>query len=51
MLVLQTGAFDENGNPVKTPSYPPDTMTANELYEKIYGKPHSGMAWEAYRTF
>lgn len=46
-ILLQSGILDESGNVVRHPALPPDTLTAKELYEKIYGKPPSGIAWEA----
>ncbi|MBI2858764.1 MAG: hypothetical protein HYX90_06775, partial [Chloroflexi bacterium] len=33
----------------RSPIFPPDLMTAKQLYEKVHGKPPSGTAWEAYR--
>ncbi|MBI2858993.1 MAG: hypothetical protein HYX90_07935 [Chloroflexi bacterium] len=51
MIWFQTGVNDEKGNLGKDPSLPPDILTGGELYEKIYGKPPSGMAWNAYKGY
>ncbi len=48
--VVQTGLFDEKGDLGKEPLYPQDIPTVKELYEKLYGKPASGVVWEAYRS-
>ncbi|MBI2857467.1 MAG: hypothetical protein HYX90_00195 [Chloroflexi bacterium] len=50
-ILFQTGAFDEAGNIIRHPGLPPDILTGKELYEKIYGKAPSGLAYEAYKTF
>lgn len=49
MPLFQTGLIDDKGNLVKDPGLPADVPTAKELYEKLYGKSPSGMAWEAYK--
>ncbi len=49
MALFQTGFLDEKGNTVKDPALSPDILTAVELYQKIYGKPPSGIAWDTYR--
>ncbi len=49
-FLCQTGILDQAGNIVRHPGYPPDTVTAVELYEKIYGKSVSGPAYEAYKA-
>lgn len=49
-VLYQAGSFDEKGAIVRHRVLPPDIMTVGELYEKIYGKPASGIEWEAYRA-
>ncbi|MBI2859483.1 MAG: hypothetical protein HYX90_10430 [Chloroflexi bacterium] len=48
MLLFQQGIFDQAGNLVGHPGFPPNLMTGKELHEKIHGKSPSGVAWEAY---
>lgn len=48
MPVFQLGLLSK-GDIIREPGLPPDTPTVKELYEKLYGKPPSGMAWEAYK--
>lgn len=48
-LAFQSGLLDQNRDIVKDPFAPP-SLTTKELYEKIYGKPPSGMAWDAYKA-
>lgn len=50
MTLFQTGIFNEKGNAVRDMAFPPDIMTAVELYEKLNGKAPSGMLFEAYRA-
>lgn len=47
MLVFQGGLVDQKRNVTRSPAAPP-VPTGKELYETVYGKPPSGMAWEAY---
>ncbi len=47
--LLQAGMLDDKGNLVRDPDAPP-VPTLKELYEKLNGKPPSGVAWEAYRA-
>lgn len=49
-LVFQVGFLDNQGNLVKDPSLPPQVPTIQDLYETIYAKRPSGMAWDAYRA-
>ncbi|MBI2859011.1 MAG: hypothetical protein HYX90_08030 [Chloroflexi bacterium] len=49
--LFQSGLMDEKGNVNKDPSLPSDVLTARELYEKLNGKPPSGIAWDAYQAF
>lgn len=48
--LFQTGLLDSNGNSVKDPGLPADMLTLAELYQKIYGKPISGTAWDAFKA-
>ncbi len=50
MPLFQTGLLDEKGNVIKEPGLPADIPTVKEVYEKIYGKSPSGMAWDAYKA-
>lgn len=47
-LLYQTGHFNDAGELVQSPVFPPDCLTPKGLYEKVYGKSPSGMAWDAY---
>lgn len=47
--LFQTGLLSGKGDIVKDPSLPPDVPTVKELYEKTYGKPPSGVVWEAFK--
>ncbi len=49
-LLFQSGVLDQQGNIVRHPGCPADVITLKELYERIYGKSPSGMAFEAYRA-
>lgn len=47
--LFQTGLLDEKGSLIRDPASPP-IPTVKELYEKLYGKPPSGIAWDAYNV-
>lgn len=47
--LFQSGILDEKGSLVRE-SVLKDMPTMQEIYEKIYGKPPAGMAWESYRA-
>ncbi len=49
MPLFQAGLPGEKGKLFRDPIAPP-VPTVGELYEKIYGKPPSGMAWEAFQA-
>lgn len=50
-ILAQTGIFDEAGHlRKKHPALPPDILTVYELYENIYGKSPSGLAYEALKS-
>ncbi len=49
MLLFQSGLLDTKGDIIKDPALPP-IPTFKELYEKIAGKPLSGILWDAYRA-
>lgn len=49
-LLFQNGNLDEKGNLVRGLPWPPDVLTAGELYKTVLGKEPSGMAWEAYKA-
>ncbi|MBI2857933.1 MAG: hypothetical protein HYX90_02545, partial [Chloroflexi bacterium] len=46
---LQSGAINAKGEEAPSPSFP-NLMTVSALYQKVYSKPPSGSAWEAYRA-
>ncbi|MBI2859241.1 MAG: hypothetical protein HYX90_09200 [Chloroflexi bacterium] len=46
--LYQTGVFDDKGDLVRDANVP-DIPTVKEVYERIHGKPPSGIAWEAYK--
>ncbi len=48
MDLYQTGDLNEKGDFVRA-AVLPHVITGQELYEKAYGKPPSGQAWEAYK--
>jgi len=48
VIVFQGGVMDENGDIVREEAAG-DALTVPELYEQIYGKKPSGIAWDAYR--
>ncbi|MBI2859248.1 MAG: hypothetical protein HYX90_09235 [Chloroflexi bacterium] len=48
VMLFQTGLLDEKGNIVKDPAFPSTLLTAKELYEKLYNKPPSGIAWQSF---
>lgn len=50
MTLFQSGVLDDKGNIVKDQALPPNVPTGPELFEKLNGKPPSGMPWEAYRA-
>lgn len=43
------GFIDAEGRSVRDPAVP-DLMTAPELYERIHGRPPSGVVWDAYKA-
>jgi len=43
------GFIDDEGRSIRDPALP-DLITAPELYERIHGRPPSGMIWEAYQA-
>lgn len=49
MVLWESGIIDEKGATVKDPGLPKDIPTVSELYQKLYGKPPSGMKWTAYQ--
>ncbi|MBI2858996.1 MAG: hypothetical protein HYX90_07950 [Chloroflexi bacterium] len=48
MPLLQGGNLDDKGAVIRAP-IASDIMTGGELYQRVYGKPPAGKAWEAYR--
>lgn len=46
--LFQSGILDDKGNLIRDPGLQLDLATVKEVYEKIYGKAPSGIAWEAY---
>ncbi|MBI2857803.1 MAG: hypothetical protein HYX90_01890 [Chloroflexi bacterium] len=48
--LYQTGITDEKGNVIKDNGLPGDVPTVKDLYERLYQKPPSGMAWDAYKA-
>ncbi|MBI2859292.1 MAG: hypothetical protein HYX90_09470 [Chloroflexi bacterium] len=49
VALFQSGLLDEKGNVVRDANLPP-VPTTKEIYEKVNGKPPSGMAWDAYKV-
>ncbi|MBI2857968.1 MAG: hypothetical protein HYX90_02720 [Chloroflexi bacterium] len=49
MPLFQTGLLDDKREIVKSPDLPREMLTIKELYEKLYNKSPSGMAWEAFK--
>lgn len=49
-VLFQTGIPGANGEIVKDPGLPNDIPTAKDIYEKVNGKPPSGIAWDAYKA-
>ncbi|MBI2858195.1 MAG: hypothetical protein HYX90_03875 [Chloroflexi bacterium] len=47
--LFQSGLLDESGAVIGDPILPP-APTAGQLYEKLYGKAPSGIAWKAYTS-
>lgn len=43
------GILDSKGDLVRAPEEATDVPTVKELYEKLYNKPPSGIAWDAYK--
>lgn len=51
MPVFQSGEAGSSGNIVRSnPKAAPDVPSVPELYQQIYGKPPSGIVFEAYKT-
>ncbi len=50
IVVAQMSLVDARGNVVRDPAFPREFHTVGELYEKIYGKPPSGIVWDVYKT-
>lgn len=48
--LFQGGVLDDKGDLIKDPAVPPEILTVKELYQKLYNKAPSGMAWDAYRN-
>ncbi|MBI2857871.1 MAG: hypothetical protein HYX90_02235, partial [Chloroflexi bacterium] len=49
-LLFQTGIPGPNGTVIRDPGLPADILTGGELYQQIYNKAPSGMAWDAYKA-
>lgn len=47
MNLFQSGIHDASGKVIRDSTLP-DVLTGQELYEKVLGKPPSGMGWRAY---
>lgn len=48
--LYQSGIVNEKGQVVKDAGLPTTILTGEELYVKLYNKPPSGMAWDAYKA-
>ncbi len=49
--LFQSGLLNEKGELARAPGFAPDIPTVKEVYEKLYNKPPSGIAWEAVKAF
>lgn len=49
-VLFQNGTLDDKGNIVKTDDLSAEIPTIAELYQKLYDKPPSGIAWDAYKV-
>lgn len=47
MLLFQSGFFDPSGKVIRDPALP-NIPTFDEVYKNVYGKPPSGVMWDAY---
>lgn len=50
MPLFQSGILNEKGEIVRDPGLSADIPTAAEIYQKLYGKPVSGIGWDAYKA-
>ncbi len=49
MVLFQSGVIGADGKFARSQMLPPDVPLMHELYEKVHGKPPSGIEWEAYK--
>lgn len=50
ILMFQTGSLEASGQLRQSPVFAKTVLTAAGAYEKMYNKPPSGNAWEAYKS-